>query len=304
MGETKATTKIEGRNEEKKTIVWVNVVWYILLHVLAAVGLYSLVTKAMWKTWALVVVFYGMNVLGVTAGAHRLWSHRSYAANLPYRIMVMLFNCVALQNDVIEWARDHRCHHKWSETDADPHNFNRGLFFCHMGWLLQKKRSEVTERGKTLDLSDLYRDPVLRFQRKFYRVLSLTCCFILPTVLPAMLWGESAWVAFLTVAVFRYVCVLHITWCVNSVAHWLGSKPYDCRINPVESWITSLLALGEGWHNYHHVFPSDYKAAELPYLLNFTTMFIDFFAWLGWTSERKMTEHKTVENMKTLHGEK
>lgn len=49
-----------------------------------------------------------------------------------------------------------------------------------------------------------------------------------------------------------------------------------------------MLTLGEGWHNYHHVFPWDYKAAELgDYKLNLTTAFIDFFAKIGWAYDLK-----------------
>ncbi|PIO62383.1 stearoyl-CoA 9-desaturase, partial [Teladorsagia circumcincta] len=102
-----------------------------------------------------------VGAIGVTAGAHRLWSHRAYKAKLPYRIMLMLMDTTAFQNDIIEWARDHRCHHKWTDTHADPHNTNRGFFFSHMGWLLVKKHPQIKEQGKKLDLSDLFADPVL-----------------------------------------------------------------------------------------------------------------------------------------------
>ena len=71
-----------------------------------------------------------------------------------------------LQNDVIEWSRDHRAHHKYSETSADPHNANYGFFFAHMGWLLVRKHPDVKSKGKILDMSDLEEDKVLQFQRR------------------------------------------------------------------------------------------------------------------------------------------
>lgn len=70
------------------------------------------------------------------------------------------------QDSAIDWARDHRMHHKYSETDADPHNATRGFFFSHIGWLLVRKHPELKRKGKGLDLSDLYADPILRFQKK------------------------------------------------------------------------------------------------------------------------------------------
>ena len=85
--------------------------------------------------------------------------------------MSRCYNC-AFQNSIIEWARDHRVHHKFSETDADPHNAKRGFFFAHMGWLMVKKHPLVKVRGRDLDFSDLYEDPVCRIQHKYVIVFS------------------------------------------------------------------------------------------------------------------------------------
>ena len=75
----------------------------------------------------------------------------------------MLGFTVIGQNCLYIWARDHRVHHKWSDTDGDPHNTKRGFFFAHCGWLLRKKHPEMIEKAKTLDFSDLMADPVVKF---------------------------------------------------------------------------------------------------------------------------------------------
>jgi len=64
------------------------------------------------------------------------------------------------------WVRDHRLHHKYSDTDADPHNAQNGFFFSHVGWLLTKKHPQVIEKGKGIDMSDLDADPVVMFQKR------------------------------------------------------------------------------------------------------------------------------------------
>lgn len=79
----------------------------------------------------------------------------------------MIFNTIAFQDAAYHWARDHRVHHKYSETDADPHNATRGFFFSHIGWLLCKKHPEVKAKGKGVDLSDLKADPIIMFQKKW-----------------------------------------------------------------------------------------------------------------------------------------
>lgn len=72
-----------------------------------------------------------------------------------------------LQNSVHEWSRDHRVHHKYSETNADPHNAKRGFFFAHMGWLMCRKHPAVKAKGKQIDMSDLEADPIIMFQHKY-----------------------------------------------------------------------------------------------------------------------------------------
>lgn len=78
----------------------------------------------------------------------------------------MLFQTAAFQNHLYEWVRDHRVHHKFTDTDADPHNAQRGFFFSHIGWLMVRKHKDVMNKGKTVDLSDLEADPVVMFQKK------------------------------------------------------------------------------------------------------------------------------------------
>ena len=99
---------------------------------------------------AIVSVFCFVSLkLNHRSGAHRLWSHRSYKAKFSLRVLLMISNTIALQNDIYEWCRDHRVHHKYSETDADPHDSRRGFFFAHMGWLMCRKHPAVKEKGET-----------------------------------------------------------------------------------------------------------------------------------------------------------
>jgi len=293
----------EQNQENKKNIVWKNVIWYTILHLGAVYGFYQTLSNAKWLTIIWTYLLYVMGGLGITAGAHRLWSHRSYKANTPYRFILMIFNCVALQNDVIDWARDHRVHHKYSETDADPHNAARGFFFSHMGWLLVKKHPDVMKKGKQIDLSDLYNDPVLAFQRKYYRLLAICLCFVLPTIVPVYLWNENVTTAYFTAGVFRYTWLLHCTWAINSIAHMFGNRPYDKNINPRQNILAALMSLGEGWHNYHHVFPYDYRASEFPYTVNLSTVFIDSFAKIGWVYDRKSVHDDIIQKKIFRSGE-
>ncbi|XP_034944313.1 acyl-CoA Delta(11) desaturase [Chelonus insularis] len=283
--------------EFKRKIVWTNVVIFLGLHAGALYGVYLALTSAKILTLAYAYLLYLLSGFGITAGAHRLWSHRAYKAKLPLRIFLMLCNTLAFQNSIYEWSRDHRVHHKFSETDADPHNATRGFFFSHVGWLLCKKHPDVKQKGKGIDMSDLEADPVVAFQKKYYFILMPLLCFILPSIVPVYAWNESWLESYFVATLLRYVFTLNMTWLVNSAAHFFGGKPYDKYMNPAENTLVAVGALGEGWHNYHHVFPWDYKAAELGnYKRNFTTAFIDFFARIGWAYDLKTVSNDMVKH--------
>ncbi len=157
-----------------------------------------------------------------------------------------------------------------------------------------RKHPEVIKKGAKIDLSDLKADPVVMFQHNYYMPLTLMANLVLPTVIPYLFWGESMWVAYL-VAVLRYLIVLHNTWLVNSLAHLWGDRPYDINISPAENMVVSLLAVGEGFHNYHHTYPHDYSTSEWTYAFNFTTLFIDIMALLGQAYDRRSVSKETVQ---------
>jgi len=282
-------------DNRKLKIVWRNVILMGYLHMIGAFGFYLMFTSAKLATSIQAILLYQLGGFGITAGAHRLWAHRSYKAKWPLRLILTFCNTLAFEDSVIDWARDHRVHHKFSETDADPHNAKRGFFFSHVGWLLCRKHPQVKEQGKKIDLSDLRADPILAFQKRHYKKLMLLVCFVWPTAMSMYFWNETFLNAF-CVNLFRYILTLNATWLVNSAAHLWGQRPYDKYINPSENLSVAVLALGEGWHNYHHTFPWDYKTSELgKYSVNFSAAFIDFFAKIGWAYDLKTVSTEMIQ---------
>ncbi|XP_074596623.1 stearoyl-CoA desaturase 2-like [Brevipalpus obovatus] len=284
-------------------VVWPNVFVFIILHVSCVYAAYMLFSQRAWNTWAFSYIIGSFGGLGVTAGAHRLWSHRSYKARLPLRIFLAACFTIAGQNDLLTWCRDHRVHHKYSETDADPHNSRRGFFFAHVGWLLTRKHPEVTSKGGKLDISDLENDPVVMYQKKFYLPLYLLLNVALPVIIPYMLWSENPGTAFLVSVLWRYVTSLHCTWFVNSAAHMWGDRPYRKNIQARENILVSFGAFGEGYHNYHHTFPNDYATSELGWKFNATKLFIDAMAMIGLVYDRTTYQQDKIDFIKTLNAQ-
>ncbi|XP_044761325.1 acyl-CoA Delta-9 desaturase-like [Coccinella septempunctata] len=274
-------------------IKWFNVFFLFFVHLYAFKVYFSIRPEHFpMVCWA---IFFGsIGGFGVTGGAHRYFTHKCYKATFPLRVLLMLAYTSAGQNTLFDWVRDHRVHHKYSETDADPHNSRRGFFFAHCGWLMMKKHPDVIIKGKTVDCSDVLADPVVRFHQKYFWPLRIFLCFVLPTIIPMYFWGWDLQTSFDS-SFGKWVTLLHCTWSVNSVAHMWGTKPYNKDIHPAETKVVSFLSMGEGWHNYHHTFPWDYKASEFSYHFNMTTFWIDVFAKLGWAYDLKQPSKELVK---------
>merc|ERR1719228_2465369 len=143
---------------------------------------------------------------------------------------------------------------------------------------------------KPTELAD---DPIVMFQHKYYVPLFLVFGFILPSLIPHLLWGEPLGLALLG-SNLRYVMSLHFTWTVNSLAHWRGIKPYDKTICPSQNMFVTFLALGEGFHNFHHTWPYDYRASEWGLKYNITTAIISLMGKLGLAYDLRIASPETI----------
>ena len=235
-----------------------------------------------------VFLWYQICGLGVTAGLHRLWSHKSYKAKTPTKVLLMILASASNQGSIYHWSRDHRVHHKFSDTDADPHNINRGFFYSHVGWILLKTNKLTIEEGKKLDLSDLEDDKIVMLDKYLFPYDDIFFCYILPGIY-TYIYYDSFMKGLFLFGFLRWTIQSHATWCVNSVAHSFGDRPFRKDIKPAENKWISLVALGEGWHNWHHTYPYDYACSDEGIFLrwNPTKLFIDVLGFFGQTYDHK-----------------
>lgn len=279
-----------------RPVVWSNVVYLALWHVIALIGLVMLPSVA-WRTMLFNFLYASSGSIGVTAGAHRLWTHRTYKGVWPLRFWLMLNYSTTMPQSIYAWARDHRAHHKFSDTDADPHDARRGFFYSHVGWLMLRKDTPVLRGGLTLDLSDLERDWVVRLHRRYHLRMAILLIVVLPTLVPFIFWQEPL-IKALCFTAFRHCFVLHGVWAINSWTHLYGTRPYDKTILAADNrWVENVWRGGEGYHNFHHSFPSDYRASELSgSRINHCTLFIDACALVGLAYDLKTTSTEVVIN--------
>ena len=246
-------TPITRRNWYKH-VNWLNVVLII------GVPLYGCIqaiwTPLRWQTAVWAMLYYFATGIGITAGYHRLWAHTSYKASVPLQAYLAFVGAGAVEGSIRWWARDHRAHHRYTDTDKDPYSVRKGLLYSHFGWMVMKQNPRRI--GRT-DISDLNDSPVVRFQHNHYLFMVMFAGLGLPTLV-ASLWGD--WFGGLIWAgILRIFFVQQATFCVNSLAHWLGDQPFDDRNSPRDHVLTALITMGEGYHNFHHEFPSDYRNA-------------------------------------------
>eukprot|EP01121_Diplochlamys_sp_Union-15-3_P014001 TRINITY_DN4424_c0_g3_i7.p1 TRINITY_DN4424_c0_g3~~TRINITY_DN4424_c0_g3_i7.p1 ORF type:complete len:347 (-),score=59.32 TRINITY_DN4424_c0_g3_i7:31-1071(-) len=200
-------------------------------------------------------IFYAISGLGITVGYHRLFAHRSYDAIWPIRLFFLAAGTSAFQGTALWWCRDHRAHHRYVDTPKDPYSIKKGFFWAHMGWLLKKQDTAAIGH---VDASDLENDPIIRFQDKYYTILAVLLGIVLPVLVCGLGWGDY-WGGFYFAAITKVVLVLQSTFCINSLAHFIGDTTFDDIRSPRDCWWVSLLTFGEGYHNFHHQFPYDYR---------------------------------------------
>jgi stearoyl-CoA desaturase (delta-9 desaturase) len=230
-------------------------------------------TPLTWQTAVWSVVYYFWTGLGITAGYHRLWAHKSYNAGLALRIWLAAVGAGAAEGSIRWWSRDHRAHHRYTDTDKDPYSVRKGLLYSHIGWMVMKQNPKRI--GRT-DITDLNEDAVVVWQHRHYIKSVVFMALFFPAAVAGLLWGD--WMGG-----------------VNSLAHWLGDQPFDDRNSPRDHVVTALVTLGEGYHNFHHEFPSDYRNAIEWHQYDPTKWLIWVCGKLGLASNLKQFRSNEIE---------
>ena len=187
-------------------------------------------------------------------GYHRLWSHQAYRARFPLRILLATLGTAGYQGSIKWWVLRHRLHHRYTDTSEDPYNSKNGFWFSHIGWIFYKP---VYKKLKWIDISDIMRDPIVRIQHRFYPFFALFVSFVIPTLV-GYLWNDALG-GFLYGGIVCRLLVWHGTFCINSFAHWLGDQKFSKETTARGGFLLALLTVGEGYHNFHHEFPKDYR---------------------------------------------
>jgi stearoyl-CoA desaturase (delta-9 desaturase) len=203
----------------------------------------------------LFLVFFTVSGLSITLGYHRLFCHRAFDAHWSVRLATLIFGAAALEGSVILWCRDHRHHHQFTDKAPDPYNRIRGFWYAHIGWALQRPEQSVEA-----NIADLRQDRLVVWQDRYFFLIGPLAAYVLPCLI-GWAWngGHGALGGFLVAGVTRVVLTQQVTFCVNSVCHTFGRQPYTSRCTARDNFLVALFTFGEGYHNFHHRFPGDYR---------------------------------------------
>jgi stearoyl-CoA desaturase (Delta-9 desaturase) len=242
-------------DEQRSKILWMNALFLVLtpLAALILTPLYVLHFGVHWAEPVAMIVLWYLTGMGITAGYHRMLSHRAWWAPKPVRAVLLVLGAAAWQNSAIAWCAGHRYHHKHVDTEDDPYSIEEGFWWAHMLWVMvEGKHHDDFESAP-----DLLDDELCQWQHRNYMWISLGFNIIVPVVLGLLtgrILGMLLWATLV-----RVVVVHHFTFFINSLAHMWGKRPWSKEQSARDNGVLAFFTFGEGYHNFHHTFPGDYR---------------------------------------------
>jgi sn-1 stearoyl-lipid 9-desaturase len=239
---------------------------------------------------ALVVLYYATGAWGICLGYHRLLTHRSLRVPKPIEYALATLGALALQGGPIEWISTHRAHHAHTDKEGDPHDIHRGLLWSHFEWLYRPNEARLAPAEQLRLAPDLANDRFYRFLEKSYLFWTIALGLLLLAIggWPWVIWGIFV----------RIVITYHITWLVNSAAHYSGYQSFRTGDQSTNNWWVAVLAWGEGWHNNHHAFPFSARHGLRWFEVDATWWTIKVLAWLKIARDVKLPTPAMLQRLK------
>jgi sn-1 stearoyl-lipid 9-desaturase len=260
----------------KLSLDWAIIVYMATIHLIALLAVFP--SNFSWGAIGVAFVLYWITGgLGITLGYHRLVSHRSFEVPKFLEYFFVLCGTLACQGGPIDWIGLHRIHHKYSDTQPDPHDSNKGFWWSHMGWMLYNVPAQTDVPRYTKDICD---DPVYQFFQKFFIPIQV--------VLGLLLYWWGGWPFVIWGIFVRLVVVFHFTWFVNSATHKFGYQSHESNDQSKNCWWVALLTFGEGWHNNHHAYQYSARHGLQWWEIDITWMTIKLLQLFGLANNIKL----------------
>ena len=223
----------------------------------------------------LTLFYVVMTGMAITVGYHRLFSHITFKAGPLVRFLALFFGAAAFEQSALTWCSGHRDHHRYVDTELDPYSIKKGFWYAHIGWMtLWQQKPDYN------NVKDLLKDKLVMHQHDHYVIWGLVSGILVPALIGAAM-GHAVGALVFAVCV-RLTFVYHATFCINSVCHTFGEPTYDIHATARDHWLVAFLTNGEGYHNFHHRFPTDFRNGVRWYHWDPSKWMIQFLSALGW----------------------
>jgi len=280
----------ETVKQQKKD--WVNIAFLSLTPVIGVVGTAAWTWTHGFHLWMpiLMMVMYALVGFSICAGYHRFFSHKTYEASPVLQVLFAFFGAMAAENSILWWSSSHRVHHKYIDKDWDPYNIQRGFWWAHIFWIFFKNEQFDDTFANS---PDLLKNKIVMWQNKWHKVILIVAGFGIPTLIGAAFGDPIAgllWGGFLRIAVIH-----HTTFFVNSLAHTLGKPLFNAEVSARDNWFVAMLTLGEGYHSFHHRFPTDFRNGIRWYQWDPSKWMITTFRALGLATDLRTAPLPQIE---------
>lgn len=279
---------------KKPPLIMTNVLVFIVTAAIAFIGvpIWAANFGIDWTEIGVAIFLFYFTGMSITAGYHRLWSHKTYDANVLVRVVLAIGGAMAVQNSILHWSSDHRIHHRHvDDNDKDPYSAKKGLWFAHIGWMLREYQAK--RYSDYSNCKDLQKDKVVMWQHNHYLLIMLVANFGITGFLG---WLNGDILGMILVAgVLRLVLVHHVTFFINSLAHFWGNQPYTDNNTARDNGILAFFTFGEGYHNYHHIFEYDYRNGIRWYQFDPTKWLIAGLSFVGLTKNLRRCPEERIE---------
>lgn len=218
-----------------------------------------------WLNAGLFLALYAVQMFGITMGFHRYAAHKTFRTSRSFEAVLLAAGSMALEGPLLFWVTTHRRHHRFADHFGDPHSPNlsgksfmgkmRGLWWAHIPWMMSDEESKVS-----VFAPDILRDRVLFMHSRMYPAWALVS-LALPATIGGVIGGSwwDAYTGFIFGGLARVFLANQAAWCVGSISHMFGSKPFRTEDDSANNWPVAILTFGEGLQNNHHAFPGAYR---------------------------------------------
>ena len=285
-GTSSSKSKRQLREDEKINLT--SSIPFALMHIAGLAAFFFDFNMTMF--WLVLGIYY-LRMVGVTAGYHRYFSHRTYKTSRWFQFVIAFLAQCSAQKGALWWASHHRHHHKFSDTEDDVHSPSlRGFWWSQVGWIICDKYAPTNWKY----IQDFAKYPELRWLNKYYLVPP-----IIYAVAIFAIWG---WAGLFWGFFFSTILLYHGTFSINTLTHMFGRVRYKSGDESKNSMILALITCGEGWHNNHHYYQATANQGWFWWEIDFSYYTLRLLALFGLVWDLRLPPAKVKAN--TIEAQK